>query len=167
MGQHGDKEKISELGRMGWKLASFMMSSTSEEFEALGFPFPCNWQLVRMAAYVGNDSMPVWSFTLLAQAAGPFAGSWSGLHSTDCQMGFAALCWEQYSKSFSAICVRERQLQRPGHCRRRQLDLLVLPLGVPGTVLLRLLTSRRCLSGRNAEKIREVWKVGSKGHCRG
>lgn len=92
VGQHGDKEKISELGRMDWKLASFMMSSTSEGFEALGFPLPCNWHLVRMPSYVGNDSLPVWSFTSLAQAAGLFAGSWSGPHNTGCQMGFAASC---------------------------------------------------------------------------
>lgn len=35
--------------------------------------------------------------------------------------------------------------------------MLVL-LGVPGTVLLRLLTFRRCLSGRNAEKARKFGK---------
>lgn len=103
----------------------------------------------------------------MAQAAGPFAGSLSGLHNTDCQMGFAASCEPLVGAIFqvrvqvlslrhSAICVRERQPWRPGHCRRRQLDMLILLLGLPGIVVLRLLMSRRCLSGRNAEKIRKV-----------
>lgn len=177
VGQHGDKEKISELGRMNLKLASFMMSSPSEGFEALGFPFPFSWQLARMPAYVGNDNLPVWWFTSLAQAAGLFAGSPSGLHNTGCQIGFASCepsvgsnIPSQGETSLSEVLCHLPQgvsALRNGNCRRRQLDLLVLLLGVPGTGILRLLMSRRCLSGRNAEKIREVWKVGSKGCCSG
>lgn len=42
MGQQGDKEKMSELGRTDQKPASIRMSSASEGSEALSFPFPRN-----------------------------------------------------------------------------------------------------------------------------
>lgn len=38
---------------------------------------------------------------------------------------------------------------------------------VAGSLLLRLLMSRRGLYGTEVEKMRGVWKVGSKGHCPG
>lgn len=45
--------------------------------------------------------------------------------------------------------------------------MLVLLLGVPGCLLLRPPTSRKGLNGRKVEKMRGVWKVGSKGRCSG
>lgn len=62
MGQQGDKEKMSELGRTDQKPASIRTSSASGGSEALRFPFPRNRRLVRadkMLAYVGNDNLPV------------------------------------------------------------------------------------------------------------
>lgn len=44
---------------------------------------------------------------------------------------------------------------------------MVLLLRVLGTLLLRIFRSQRGLNGKEVEKMRGVWKAGSKGGCRG
>lgn len=72
-----------------------------------------------------------------------------------------------FSEAFCHLHQGACQCWRPGDFRRRHRETLVLLLGVPEILLLRLLTSRRCLNGREVEKMRGVWKVGSKGCCSG
>jgi len=51
--------------------------------------------------------------------------------------------------------------------QRRQLETLVHLLGVPGSLLLRVLMSRRDWNGKEVENMRGLWKIGTKGRCSG
>lgn len=95
------------------------------------------------------------------------SGGIFGLHQSLVGSNMPSQGATSFSETPCHLCQGACQCWRPGEFRRRQLELLVLLLGLLASLLLRLLTSRRGLYGTKVEKMRGVWKVGSKGHCPG